>query len=536
MTREQVPATTPVVASPLAIAAIAVGAGLAWWAAPHLARASAHRTANALSVASRGTVFPSISHVLTFTIRSSVLILLAVALIARFSPMLTRVKLTPRASVVALVVLVVAGAAVYGWFGYPHNAFPSNSRYHWVDIYFDRRNNWYYTLVKLPHRIFYNAPQILQALNGAANVALTYAIGRTIFRSSRVLPSLFSVAYLASSLMLLFANTAEDVQLNIAVLMLAYLLYLRRSTPWLGLALFIVVLGRPQLVVVWAAFVATELLVTQRGTVVARVRALFADRFVTVNLAVATALFVLWDLLLVVRHQNWLLHNGHVIDSALTSLKPIPVDGFTISPFSGAYVLHGLWIFPTTLMLGSVYALWRVRELPDMARRALVFGLIVVTACLFVSEAEPLFYFNVRYLAYLFPFLIVTGFTVLALPPPRRRPIFGRPALAALLCLGVVTTRWIALDQHRIMVDTPITRAFAHKGTIDSIVGRANAGTTMGGAARNYVSYLLRRPIDKIALVRPGRDFHGFVFTTGEPTPIGTVVWRNGTLVLTKVP
>ena len=65
-----------------------------------------------------------------------------------------------------------------GWFGLPHNALPTNSRWHWVDIYFDRRENWYYTLVKYPHMLFYDNPYILQGLNAALNVSLMYAVGR----------------------------------------------------------------------------------------------------------------------------------------------------------------------------------------------------------------------------------------------------------------------------------------------------------------------------------------------------------------------
>src|SRR5262249_40066081 len=145
---------------------------------------------------------------------------------------------TKRVDIVAVVVVVLAGAAIYGFFGYPHNAIPTNSRIHWVDIYNIRADEWFYTLVKLPHHLSYNAPYPSQAINGALNVALLYFIGRTFLRRGP-LPIVLALTYLGSSLMLAFANTAEDVQLNVAALLFAYLMYLRRSTPWLGIALFI---------------------------------------------------------------------------------------------------------------------------------------------------------------------------------------------------------------------------------------------------------------------------------------------------------
>ena len=344
--------------------------------------------------------------------------------------------------------------------------------------------------------------------------------------------------YLASSLILLFANTAEDVQLNIAVLLLAFLLYLRRSTPWLGVALFLVVLGRPQLVIVWAAVVLTELLVGERVEGKNRFRTVITDRFVLVNLGVATGLFAAWDILLVVRHQNWLLHNGHVIDTTLTSLKPLNVEGFTISKFSGAYALHALWMYPAALLLSALVALWFRRDLSADGRRALVFGLIVVASCILISEAEPLFYYNLRYLAYPFPFLMIAAFMIFDVrrTPTNRRVIFGRPALVAVVALSVLTTPFYAVAEHRHLMKLNIARAEPHREKIARIVGNADVGTT-STASRNYIAYLLRRPVNRIGVgPRPGNDFHGYIFTSGKGAALGEVVWQSGPLLLVKVP
>ncbi len=534
----------PLIATTPAIVGIALATVVAWLVAPGLASRCDSLLPAAATVRSRGTPYPSMVHVLPFIIRAGASTVLAAALIAWVAARVTLPNPSPRtARLVGLATIsavVLVTAVIYGWFGYPPNAFVTNARIHWVDIYFNRAGVWYYTLVKV-HRFFYDVPYLLQALNGALNATLMYAIGRTFFRPRRVMPILMAVAYLGSSLLLLFANTAEDVQLNVAVLLCAYLFYLRRSTPWLGVALFLVVLGRPQLLLVWAAVAITEFLVCERRPGQGRLRSLLADRFLVPNLAVAAGLFAVWDGFLVVRGQNWLFHNGKVLDSRLTNLKPIATDGFTISRLGGAYVFHSLWIYPTALLVGAAVALWRVRELSPTAKRALLFAIFATGFGIAVSEVEPLFYYNVRYLAYYLPFIIAAGFVVLTLPAPHRargRPaLLGRPAVAALLCLGVLTTPWTAWGQHRQLLNNPITAAFADRGTIRAIIGDARAGTTSTHTSmQDYICYLLRRRRQSIAIVpHPRPDFHGYLFSNVAGAPPGEVVWRHGALEIVKV-
>ncbi len=525
----------PWIATPYALLVCAVLALLAWPAAPRVASRLGRALPAAAVVRSRGTPFPPLAEAFPFAIRTTALVLLAasvVACVARVWP--RRWRWSTWSEVAAVVLVVLAGGALYGFFGYPHNAIPTNSRIHWVDIYNNRADEWFYTLVKLPHRLFYDAPYVLQALTGACNAALMYLIGRTFLRRGP-LPALLSLTYLGSSLMLAFANTAEDVQLNVTALLFAYLMYLRRSTPWLGIALFVAVLGRPQFVYLWVIVAVLEFLLGPREPGQGRVRAALHNRFLTVNLAVAGGLFLVWDLVLVVRDENWLLHDGHLIDSVLTGLQPIPTDGFTISAFSGAYVLHSLWIYPAFLLLAAAVALWRIRELARPAQRALLFGVLVVTGGVLISEAEPLFYFNFRYLAYLFPFLAVAAFTCLVLPARRRR-LLGIPALAALLCLSAATTRWVALDQRRQMLASPIVGTFPDRGHIKRLIGDAPAATTSPSIGdQNYISYLLRRRATRIKVVPPGAPFDGYVFSIRAKAPPGEVVYEHGQLVIVRV-
>lgn len=71
------------------------------------------------------------------------------------------------------------------------------------------------------------------------------------------------------------------------------LAYLLGRTPWLGLTVSLVVMGRPQLVFVWMAVVVAEVLVPPEGM-----------------------------------------------------SRSLRVDGLVISRFGGAYLFHVLWIFP----------------------------------------------------------------------------------------------------------------------------------------------------------------------------------------------
>jgi hypothetical protein len=237
----------------------------------------------------------------------------------------------------------------------------------------------------------------------------------------------------------------------------------------------------------------------------------------------------------VARGQNWFLHNGHLVDAGADVLKPMRTDGFTISAFSGAYVLHSLWLYPTFMLLGAAVALRRLRELPLTAKRALVFGLLAVLGGLVTSEAEPLFYFNVRYLAYLLPFLMCAAFTCLA-APPRTRPLLGTPAVVALLCLGTLTTHWQVFAQRERLLAAPIVRAFGDRHEIRRIVGKAPVAMTVNSiSTRNYISYVLRRPPGEIRALTPGQHFRGYVFTTHPRGLHGRVVLKDGRLLIIEV-
>lgn len=126
------------------------------------------------------------------------------------------------------------------------------------------------------------------------------------------------------------------------------------------------------------------------------------------------------QLVMTILGRRYLLTGGKLIDlGPLTDLQPIDTDGFLISPFSGAYLGHILWlvpiVLPATLVAGVVLWLadgWRnpERTADDVWRRrgtVVLFCASATATLLFVHEAKPLIYFNFRYMSYAFPFLFL---------------------------------------------------------------------------------------------------------------------------------
>lgn len=525
---------------PLALPLGLVTGAVALYAVAHpLARRLGDALPEAATVSSAGTAFPGLAEGLGFGLRGLAIVLVAVAAtLVTAGIRADGVRWRERRDVltrVALPLLVMTAAALYGYLGYPHNGFPTNSRIHWVDIYFDRADSFHYTLVKLPHRLFYDAPYLLQAINAAVNVLLAYALGRTLL-ARRVLALVMAAALVGSSLMSTFADTAEDVQLNVAALLFASLAYARRWTPWLGVSLVLAVMGRPQLVLVWVAVVAAEVLAVPDGqprSLGHRLRAARSNRFLLVNLGAATALFLAWHTYLVSRDANWFLHDGKLLDAPFTELAAREIDGFVISRFSGAYLLHALWIFPVVYLVATAMVAGSLRRLPLPSRRFAIFSWTVCLGGILASELEPLSYFNVRYLTYLWPFVMVSAWLVLDTPLVKR---MGVAAPTVALALSAITPYWQFVDTRERMTRQPVTRAFDDRGELRDLVGGARVATTFElPGVKNYLAYLFKRPIEDIeSHVPDDAPERGFVVALSSDGVPGDVVFRDGPLVVIR--
>ncbi|MEM9465430.1 MAG: hypothetical protein AAGA90_08640 [Actinomycetota bacterium] len=453
-------------------------------------------------VSSRGTAFRSYTDVGEQVVRRTGVI---VALAAATFLVVDRVAWRPRpvdrrVGHVALVVAMAVGAGWYGWLGDPHNGFPTNARIHWVDFESSRVDDFFYAAGRLPHWLFYETPYVWQGINAAVVVGLAYAIGRRLELS--VVASLaMAVTPLIATNLLLFADTAEDVLLNTALLLFVCWASLRRDPVILGVALVAAVLGRPSFIVLGACVAAAEGLAVLRQTRSPRaaLSVLFGRYVVTAGVVTVVGI-VMSQALFEILGDRYLFVDGTVIDTGpLSSAEPVEVEGFTISAFSGAYLAHLVWVMPLVFLIGAVIAVRRAPSLPEPIERSVYFGAVAVVALLVVHESQPLLYYNVRYLTYVWPFLFVLAWAGYG----SLRVANGRQAIrAAVLVALLAGSMAIPADpvglkrtlEARPDVELADVRDDLRELTEDKVI----ALTFGSRSTRNFVSYVIRsseRPI-----------------------------------------
>jgi hypothetical protein len=155
-------------------------------------------------------------------------------------------------------VVVVGTGFWFGWLGRPHNAFPSNARFHWVDYPIWDSDSFFYAAGRIPHRIFYDFPFLWQGINAAVISLLCYSIGRQLGASRWTSTAMATFPAIAGNV-LIYANTAEDVLINFALLFGVIAATLKRRPTLLGFALALAVLGRPSFIVLSGCLVAGEM-------------------------------------------------------------------------------------------------------------------------------------------------------------------------------------------------------------------------------------------------------------------------------------
>lgn len=410
--------------------------------------------------------------------------------------------------VIALGVLSLVTAVLHGVLARPHNAFPSNSRLHWVEIWFDRRDDFFYPLLKGPHYLFYDAPWLLMAINAAVNVLLLAAIVRRV--TGRPWVGVAAAAtYAVSAQMLLFANSAEDVQLGVMALLLVVWAHGRRKPVLMAGGLFVAMLARPSFLLIVPAFVVAELVSTRHegSAVWARARAVLRDRYFVLTLAVFAALFVAWHGWLGVRGDGWLLADGQLIKRGHFGLEPREIDGFSISPFSGAYLGHVLWLYPAPLLVAASVVVARWRRLSPTASdtAGLVVGFVVATMLLL--EGFPLMYFNIRYIAYMLPLLIVVAWMLPLVLPDLRVAGAGAWFVVVVLVLSSAAAPHREWAIRETILSDPLTGLFPQRQQLRSELAGEPVYVSVGRLQRrNVVAYLIRRPLDDLRPVEEEGD------------------------------
>jgi hypothetical protein len=425
--------------------------------------------------------------------------------------------------------LVVATAAWYGWLATPHNAFPSNARFHWVDYITWDTDDYFYALGRIPHRIFYDAPWMWQSINAALAVWLCYLIARRIGCGRGMSTALASLIALSGNL-LLFANSAEDVLLNVTLMLLLLYASLRRVGWFVGLALLLLILGRPSFSVVALALPIGELLVALRH----RRRPTRQQVVYVATAAAVTAVGVLvTQIYFTIAGRRYFLTEGRLVYvPELDGVTPREVDGFTLSAWSGAFATHLLWVIPVFVLVGAIAAAVVARRQEVHVEATVYLAVSGALLLVVVLESNPLLYYNVRYLTYLLPLLAVAAWSLLA--PGVIGPADSGRAREPVVTPAVVTRAFVAAALVLGPLVFPadpvgIKRAIEQRDELELLdvntelrelaEGRTVFLTFGSSSTRNYVSYVLRSNPNDIKL--PGDSGPGLVIARREDAPAG---------------
>ena len=435
--------------------------------------------------------------------------------------------------------LLVPGAVIvltgvwYAWLATPHNGYPSNARIHWVDYLTWDSDDFFYALGRIPHEIFYDVPWLWQGINAALATWLCYLCARRM-DIGWIAATLLSTTVALSGNLLRFANTAEDVLLNVTLLLFVTYAVLRRNGYLTGVALALAILGRPPFVVLGVALAAAELLTAafHRRPQTEPTPVRYVSQAAAVALAitvVAQGLFTFWG-------RRYFLANGRLIDvPELRDLEPREVDNFTIFPFSGTFAGHLLWALPVIILIGAIWGLITVRQREASTAVAVYFAGLSVIALLLILEANPLLYYNVRYVTYLFPLASVMAWSVLA---PRTTPT-GRTSrahvtLVALLVLAPMAIPSDPVGLKRDLESRSEPDLLDIRDDLRTLADGRRVVVDFGGlGSRNYIAYVLRHDIADVVLSSESDPEPGDILITRNQ--VDGAVLRAGDLVIAVV-
>lgn len=405
----------------------------------------------------------------------------------------------------------------FGWLARPHNAYPSNSRFHWVDYLTFDSDNYFYAAGRLPHLLFYEVPFLWQAINAAMLVVVIAAISNRL-RLPTTTSALMCLSPAVSTNLLLFADTAEDVLLNVTLLLGVVLALMHRRPVATGLALSLAVLGRPSFLLLAAALVAAEAVAGIRsgdrndarvestgrlslgwlGHLARSVDRRFVGRTITAFVMSTAAFQLLFSLL----GRRYLFTNGRIVDTGfLDDYRPIDVDGFFISPLSGAYFLHLLWVMPLVLLVGAVVAVALSQHGGRTIEATVYFCAFSVAGIVLVHELKPLGAYNIRYLTYVWPFLFVLAWIAFVLVGANWSRSMRIGALGVLV-LGLTVLPVDPIARKRAVEERVETELLERRAEFDRLFGDTGVVITFGGrSTRNLLAYVINDDRSQISSV-----------------------------------
>lgn len=299
----------------------------------------------------------------------------------------------------------------------PPNTANSNSRIHWVDYRVgNRTDEWVYIVTRILFRIFESHPALLAMALAIVSSFSLYLIARAIGFSSR-LASLAPLVLLVPGYSVAFLDLGEDVSINTTATLVALGLIVKiRSSraPRLvcAVASILVFSSRPTLLPSVLAFTILYLWLTQTDS--------FTQNSWLKKIAylLRRSAWLLWPtILLISLHQIFfsLVGQSFLTLSSKTRFEGQLVEGFLISPFSGAFLGHALWIFaPLLVAIGFLIVVASPRRSSICLALLLSSGVGFVVALL-PYEFVQLPYYNVRYVHTGTPFIWVAVLGVVGL-------------------------------------------------------------------------------------------------------------------------
>jgi hypothetical protein len=232
----------------------------------------------------------------------------------------------------------------------------------------------------------------------------------------------------------------------------------------------------------------------------------------------------------------------------LDGVTPREVDGFTLTAWSGAFATHLLWVIPVFILAGAVAAVVVARRQELHVESTVYLAVSGALLLVVVLESNPLLYYNIRYLTYLLPLLLVASWSLLApgiIGPADTEAHSdsrsegdtgdgGGPAGTAAQVPAVVLRSFVAaaliLGPLVIPADpVGIKRAIEQRDELELLEvntelreladGRTVYLAFGASSTRNYLSYVLRSSPNDIKL--PGESGPGLVIARREDAPIG---------------
>lgn len=419
-----------------------------------------------------------------------------------------------RNSLLGTVLCAIVPAAACGivwWYlsSWPY-AFPSNARMHWVEAMDPEHYLQYlYWLTAAIHLAFYDHPAMVTAGCGAV-AAGTMAISLRVLGLGTWYAALGAVGLFLGPQLLTFANMAEDLPIVIAATCLALAGFVGGRGWMFGAACALLVLARPQAGLLFVAGLAAWA-VDRSVTAPDRSPPKLLSRLIF-DAYPWTALLA-WIAILIPPHLWMLGHGvGQFADPFDMSIyKAIEIEGFLIHNWSGAFVLHALWMTPAVMLGSGLIALTIPFRQPtwSMGTRVVVMAVLYIAGTLILYERLSMSYFNWRYLAYLLPVLSLLAFVpVVAV---LRRPFAFGPVLAVVVALSPMAASgggFAALHKARTHRFAPLwtNRDAVRLVTDGSPVYYMNRGRT-GKPDRNQLCYLLRKHFKNVMPFEEGRNY-----------------------------